>query len=110
MTPQSRGIFFKVKTKFFRVRDISIFIFIFWLYHTDYGLLVSLPRIEPGPPATKVLSPKFPGLPQNSQIVGNIIKGLCDLEMVKFILSIKKKGKTGDSDGKEFACNAGDPR
>ena len=44
------------------------------------------------------------------QIVGNIIKGLCDLEMVKFILSIKKKGKTGDSDGKEFACNAGDPR
>lgn len=29
MTPQSRGIFSKVKTKFFRVRDISIFIFIF---------------------------------------------------------------------------------
>ena len=43
------------------------------------------------------------------QMVGNIIKGLCDLEMVKFILSIKKKWKTGDSDGKEFACSAGDP-
>ena len=50
----------------------------------DYGLLVSLPRIEPGPPATKVLSPKFPGLPQNSQILIWVQIKISGLEVLSF--------------------------
>ena len=44
----------------------NINFFFFLLHHTAYGLLVSLPRIEPGPPAAKVPSPEFSGLPKNS--------------------------------------------